>query len=375
VPRPDVRDLYGARLSYAEYLNRVRNPGARPLAEDEPPAVRDPLDPKAGVPAAAAGGSLGDHFEYRLEEPVTLPRQKSALLPIVNEPVEGGRVSIYNAKVLGKHPMLGVRLVNRTKLHLAQGPVTVYEGETFAGDARLPDLKPGETRLISYAIDLGTEVVVPEPKSEEALVAVRVSGGRLEAVDRVRRTTRYLIRNRNPEDRTVVVEYPITPDWKLSAPEKPADRTRDYYRFEVAAKAGALAAFEVTEENDIRTERSLLTDSEGSLGFYSRQAATKPAVRAVLAKVLELRGRLADLNKQLAEEQQALKEIGEDQDRIRKNLERVPRDAEAYKRYLKKFDDQETEIERRQARVKELRAEAAKQEKALKEFVESAKAE
>jgi hypothetical protein len=377
VPRPDVRQLYGSRLTYADYINRVRNPGAAPAAPGQAAQapIKDPFDPKGGVLAAAEGGSLGDSFEYKIADPISLPRQKSALLPIVNEAVEGGRVSIFNAKTLAKHPLLGVKLINKTKLHLAQGPVTVYEGDTFAGDARLPDLKPGETRLISYAIDLGTEVVGPQPKAETTLVAVKVGGGRLETASRDKTTTRYLVRNRNGQDRSMVIEHPIHRDWKLTAPERPADRTRDYYRFEVAAKAGELTTFEVVEEHDGYEGNALGTVSDDTLVYYSKQDVTKPAVRAVLTKLLEMRRQKAELAKQLAEEQAALKEIGDDQDRIRKNLERVPRDAEAYKRYLKKFDDQETEIEKRQARVKELKAEAAKQEKALQAFVEEAKAE
>jgi len=60
---------------------------------------------------------------------------------------------------------------------------------------------------------------------------------------------------------------------------------------------------------------------------------------------------------------------------IRKNIERSPKESEAFKRYLKKFDDQETEIEKRQARLKELRIELAKHEKGLKDYAETAKAE
>ena len=39
-----------------------------------------------------------------------------------------------------------------------QGPITVFDGTTYAGDARILDLQPKEERLITYAIDLGTEV-------------------------------------------------------------------------------------------------------------------------------------------------------------------------------------------------------------------------
>ena len=377
VPRQSVRDLFGERLSHDDYVKRLKGqPVERPNAEEQKPrvTVKDHLDPNGGV-LAAAGGGLGDMFEYKIEEPVSLGRQKSALLPIANEPVEGAKVSIYNAKTLGKHPLLGLKLVNKTKLHLAQGPITVYEADTFAGDARLPDLKPGETRLISYAIDLGTEVVESFPLTNSTLVSTKVAAGRLDIATREQRTSKYLIRNRNPQDRAVVVEHPVTANWKLTAPEKPADRSRDFYRFELTAKAGDLTPLTVTEEHDSTTWVALEKVSDDDILRYSKSDIVKPAVKDVLAKVLELRNKVGAAEKEQAGELAALKEIGEEQDRIRKNIERVPPTSEAYKRYLKKFDDQETEIEKRQAKVKELKAEAAKQQKALKEFVESAKAE
>ena len=181
VPRPNLRDLYGDRLSYADYINRLRGKPTAAEAESDKPkpqTVKDPLDKEAGA-LAAADGTLGDMFEYTIEEPITLAKQKSALLPLVNEAVEGGRVSIFNASTLAKHPLLGLKLVNKTKLHLAQGPVAVYDTGTFAGDARLPDLKPGETRLVSYAIDLGTEVVSRADERRSTLLAVTVSGDKV----------------------------------------------------------------------------------------------------------------------------------------------------------------------------------------------------
>ncbi|MCI0701949.1 MAG: DUF4139 domain-containing protein, partial [Planctomycetia bacterium] len=56
---------------------------------------------------AATAGSLGDFFQYVIDHPVTLARQKSALLPIVGKDIEGTRVSIYNPSVQSKHPLLG----------------------------------------------------------------------------------------------------------------------------------------------------------------------------------------------------------------------------------------------------------------------------
>jgi hypothetical protein len=381
VPRPPLRDLYGERLSFAEYINRSRgNPPAPRDPEDDRPRprpVRDPLDREAGA-LAAADGKLGDMFEYTIEEPISLARQKSAMLPLLNEPVEGARVSIYNASTLAKHPLTGLKLTNKTKLHLAQGPVAVYDGGTFAGDARLPDLKPGETRLVSYAIDLGTEVVEEATAEKVTLSGLTVAHGAVRAAFTHALTKKYLIRNRNALDRTVIVEHPIVAGRNLLTPAKPTDYTRDYYRFDVPAKPGELVTFVVSEEArhvDVLALAGSDRFTTDSLALYAKRPDTKPAVRDLLTRVIAMREKVADALRGIEAEQAALKAIADDQDRIRKNMEKAPKESDAFKRYLKKFDEQETQIEKHQAKVKELLAEKQQHEKALREFAETAKAE
>ena len=61
---------------------------------------------------AATAGALGDHFQYAIDHPVTLARQKSAMLPIVGKEIEGQKVSIYNQNVQKTHPLLGLKFKN-----------------------------------------------------------------------------------------------------------------------------------------------------------------------------------------------------------------------------------------------------------------------
>ena len=57
-----------------------------------------------------------------------------------------------------KFPLLGLRLKNSSKLPLNQGPITVYEEGSYAGDTRILDVQPKEERLLSYALDQATEI-------------------------------------------------------------------------------------------------------------------------------------------------------------------------------------------------------------------------
>src|SRR5205085_7412517 len=102
------------------------------------------MDLGAGVQSAASAAKLGDFFQYLIDKPVTLPRQKSALLPIANKEIEGTRVSIYNEQTQAKFPLLGLKIKNTSGLHLMQGPITVFEGNSYAGDARILDVQPNE---------------------------------------------------------------------------------------------------------------------------------------------------------------------------------------------------------------------------------------
>ena len=68
---------------------------------------------QSAVASAASAQNLGDFFQYVIDHPVSLPRQKSAMLPIVSTDVEAAKVSIYNEHTLAKHPLLGLRLCTR----------------------------------------------------------------------------------------------------------------------------------------------------------------------------------------------------------------------------------------------------------------------
>src|SRR5262249_5947753 len=162
------------------------------------------------VSSAASASKLGDFFQYALDRPVTLPRQKSALLPIVGKDVQAQRVSIYNERTQAKFPLLGLRFKNTSGFHLMQGPITVFEGSRYAGDARILDLQPNEDRLLSYAVDLGTEVAPAPVDSAGRITMVKAVKGVIHTTTKQRQGRRYTVKNRNDQERTLLVEYPIS---------------------------------------------------------------------------------------------------------------------------------------------------------------------
>jgi hypothetical protein len=348
-----------ARQAAGDYLKKA-------LSDDRDQAA---LNFQQGVASVATTTELGEYFEYALEKPVSLPRQKSALLPIVNQPVEGTRVSIYNQNVHAKFPLLGLRFKNTTKLHLTQGPITVFEGNGYAGDARIADLQPGETRLLSYAIDLGTEVAPEGSNAPDTLLKVKAYKGILYATFKLRQSKTYIIKNRSEHERTVLIEHPFRADWQLVSPAKPAERARDVYRFEVAAAADKTVKQEVVEEQTRIDQVALSNSPDEAVRIFLRSPISSPKVKAALQEALDLKAQLEETRAKIRKEEEALKVIEQDQARMRANMAQVPQTSEAYKRYLKKFDDQETEIEKRRGKVAELQEVAEQQRKGFDSFL------
>jgi hypothetical protein len=329
----------------------------------------------SGVASAATASKLGDFFQYAIDRPVSLARQKSALLPIVNKDVEGTRVSIYNERTQAKFPLLGLKFKNTSGLHLMQGPITVFEGSNYAGDARILDLQPNEERLISYAVDLGTEVN-PVPASDNGRITeVKAVKGILHTKNKIRDSKTYTIKNRNDQQRLVLVEHPVRNDFHLTDKVKPAETASDFYRFEVKVAAGKTEELVVQEEKDFGETVVLTNLNDDQIRHFISQPVASEKVKQGLQRTMELRWEVAKTQREIAELERQLQVIVQDQVRLRANLKELPSDSPIAKRIVEKFGQQETQVEKYQADIKKLQGTEHTQRKALEDYLAAFSAE
>ncbi len=337
-------------------------------APAEAPAPTDSFSYIASQPSAQAG-DVGELFQYKIGTPVTLARQKSAMLPIVNENVKGEKVSIYNQAVQAKHPLNGLRLVNSTDLHLMQGPITVFDGGAYAGDAKIEDLAPHTERLISYALDLKTEVA-PESKGHpEHLVSVKLIKGTMQVTRKLTREQNYTVKNSDAKAKTVLIEQPLEANWKLVSPKEPAEKTRDRYRFAVKAEPGKPATLKVEEEQLVSQQFALSNLDSNTILFYTNQKEVSPAVKAALQEVVKRQRALEQVTHDRARTEQQIAAITQEQERIRQNMGQLDRNTDLYKRYVQKFGTQEDAVEKMRDQIQTFTAEEARLRKALDDYL------
>jgi hypothetical protein len=327
------------------------------------------LDLRQGVTAGAGGSVSGELFEYTIKSPVTLARQRSAMLPIVAEEVKGEKLSIYNQSVQPKHPLNGFRLKNTSSLHLMQGPITVFDAGAYAGDARIEDIAPGGERLISYALDLQVEVEPQHKQGPRDLISVALRKGTMIVRRRATDETVYQVRNRDRKEKTVLVEHPFRSDWELKAPKKPAERTRDVYRFAVPVAAGKSDSLRVAEERLIAETIALADVGPNVLMTYIAAPAVSDQAKAALNRVIELRHALEQTRAERARREQRIGEITQEQGRIRENMTRLGQNSDLYNRYVKILDQQETDLEGLRREIERLKDTETKQQQALEKFL------
>jgi hypothetical protein len=359
---------------------RAGAPPAAP-APPPPPALRMTMDGVSEVrldaarqaqQVDAAAAQLGDLFEYKLKEPVTIRKNQSALVPILGGDVEADKVSLWNASTGGSRPLRAVWLTNSTGLTLDGGSFTVIEGQAFAGEGLTEPLKAGDKRLLSYAVDLG---ILMDSKGENIptrITRVQIARGLLiqHTEERQRRT--YTARNDDSEPRTLVIEHPARSGWTLGGDVKPAETTPAWHRFRVPIAPKTTVNVTVEDIRPVQTQYSINNVTDDQVALLVREKVLSSTVEAALRQVLAQKAELARLSSEIQTRQGEVEQIGRDQDRVRENMKSLKGSSEErqlLQRYVKQLDEQETRLDALRKELQTLTAERTKKQAELSEFI------
>jgi hypothetical protein len=351
---------FDAQLSFEQPL--INSPQEKALyAKEIARKLQAGLQLGASVQSVATASALGDYFQYVIDQPVNLARQKSALLPIVNKEVEGKRVSIYNPNVQAKHPLLGLKFKNTAGMPLAQGPITVFEGSTYAGDTRVLDLQQDEERLISYAVDLGTEVAMKPGNSTSQITKVKAVKGIVYMTNLIREERIFDIANRSATDRVLLIEHPNRKGegYKFVGTNKPGEEAADVYRFEVKIPSKKDQTYSIVEEKELGTQVQLTNNADNNIRHFLSMKEVPDALKLKLQEAMRMKGAWDMVRQEIATSIQRIQTITTDQKRIRDNLRETPKESPLFAKYLKTLEDQEKEMDDLQAKLKKLHGDEA----------------
>lgn len=300
---------------------------------------------------AAARADAATQVVFRLTEPVSVASGQSVVVPIVDVAVPASRVALYQQTTHALHPLASVRLVNDTGTGLPPGVLTLYErgadgAVAYVGDARLSSLPAGEERLLGFALDQKTRID-REVHSTRSIVKGAISRGTFRLTVRQRQTTQYRLKGPAGEARELLIEHPRLTGWDLEEPDpKAATLTESHYRLPVSLKAGEEKLLQVVLGRPVVERHGLVDMTRDQFRVYAASQELAPELRRAFRRLAELRAEVERFRLVLAELQQRRDKIFQDQERIRRNLNSVPRDGDLHRRYVDKLTDQEDFLDR-----------------------------
>ena len=179
----------------------------------------------------------------------------------------------------------------------------------------------------------------------------------------------YLIKNRDQKAKTVLIEQPYRADWKLAEPKEPTERTRDLYRFSVSVDLGKSTTLRVKETLPIQETILLMDSGIDQIVYYQQAKEVSPKVKEALQRVVQLRSKLDDTRAQRTRLDQRTAEITAEHARIRENMQRLQQNSDLYNRYVKKLDQQETELEKLRKEIESLKNAEEEHRRELQNYV------
>jgi hypothetical protein len=308
-------------------------------------ALNSPFAAASQQQAEAEAKDLGDYFEYNLKQKITIGKNQSALVPILQSPINAEKVTIWNENT--REIRRALWITNSSGLTLDSGTFNILESDTFAGEGLIETVHPAERRLISYAADPALRVTMEQESSEKPITRIRIVKGLMYLTREQNDSRKYTLHNADTAPRDVVIEHPARENWKLTAGPKPEETSASYLRFRIAVPAGQTGNLHIEEYHPESSEFVLTNLDERQVAFITQQRQITPAMQDAFRRVLDQKNKVDSLGTQIKVRQREVETITKDQARLRENMKALKGSAEEkalLQRYTRQLDSQEDRL-------------------------------
>jgi hypothetical protein len=316
----------------------------------------------SSLSADTTSGELGELFEYRMSQPVTIRKDESAMLPFLQQAIDARKLLIYS-HTGSEHPTNAAELSNSTGKTLDGGPITVYDGGAYGGEALMETLKQGDKRLISYAVDLGTRVTEAFGSKVDVIQEIQAKRGVLTTKLAAEETRTYTARNVDHKAKTLIIEHPLRQGYTLLS-QKPVEKTATAYRFEIALPSDSTQTFPVSEERIYSQTFAVSSLTPDTLLNYIRNATLSDAGKRQLQAVADKKEQIVENDRAIQDAAAQVTSLTSDEDRIRRNIEslnNVSGQQQQVQNYARQLDTHEQQL----AALRDRQAELQKKKTAL----------
>ncbi len=326
----------------------------------------------SSMPAQVRERKLGDLFEYEIEHPVTIRRNQSALVPIVQRGFEGRPVLLYNKATRPANPLRAVEFKNTTGLTLEGGPITVIENGSYTGEAMMETTRPADQRLIPYAVELSVRVTDSLDSHQHAVSRVIVRDNTVVTHSLVERQTAYTIDNRGEAEQVLYLDHPREREWALHDSDAPHEVTDNFWRFRLVLPPAKVTRHVVRERRVNARGYNLVDGPKEVIQALIAQRYFDARTEKALRDLGEVQRKDTETLARLNQSEVERKTIDNEQQRIRENLKALgdrPSEKDLRERFVRTLQAQEDRLEQMHQEEKRMKAEREAYQKAAKDLV------
>ena len=257
------------------------------IQEREATEVDDYGEAAESTVVETEGIKLPEFFLYNISSPVTIKRGQSAMVPIVQKEISCTREMVYNRLKTGKHPLIVMRMDNDLDVKLERGPITVFQGNDYAGEGILPELDPTEEVRVAFAIATGVRVR-EDNHSESSFREIELKGNILVYNTNHDEKFNYIIENDTLDEIGVIIEHPRSETHKLLDMEDPFEVGENFYRWKITVKPKKEVRFEVVQRNIIKDKNPILNNNIWTYKKYLEEGKINKEQFTKLEEILDM---------------------------------------------------------------------------------------
>jgi hypothetical protein len=324
----------------------------------------------ASTVQGATGATLGELFEYHFPSLVTIRKNESAMLPFLQDRIEARKLLIYTDND-GEHPVNAAEITNNTGKTLDGGPITVYDGGAYAGEALVETLKAGDKRLIGYAVDYGTRITSAFNSGLRDIREIHVKDGVLSLRYSERDTRTYTINNVDSKAKTLILQQEGVSQYTVLSP-KPLERTASAYRFQTDIPANTSRDVKIELEQVIRTSESISSSSPDFLMTLVTNKDLDAMGRRRLNSIVDLKRQIVETKSAWESTKAQISDLTDDQNRLRQNIDslnRVKGQEEQVRNYSETLSKNEVQLAQLRDREKSLASQQAQLNTRLRDAI------
>jgi len=314
-------------------------------------------DFEESVQVAATSEEVGDFFSFRVDTPVKILRNQSALVPLFYTQFPSQKVAYYVPGKTDKNPLACLKVVNDSNFIIETGPATVFIDNSYSGECMVSQLRIGDESLLNYALE--QEVLVNrEVSTETRVIGVDIVREYLSERILERQTITYDVKSKKNEDLILIIDEPQVYDYSPIGKELPIEKTHNFFRYQFSLAPKETFTTKIEFERVRYTSRAKVSLSKADLERMLAEKLITEDQFAQLFEIIQIKKEISDLEQEEEHLEAMVEAANTEQERLRENIKALGTSEEEVKlreSYVKKLSEQEAEIEKIVKRRSEIR--------------------